>query len=689
VTWWAGTLLVAASLAYTAEASAAQEAAPRLREVRFTGAELPVPRHELLEKLAQTGLDAHALPRVSGEDAQRAARLLEQVLEDYTVTARLERRRDEGVDLVLHLERKRLPHIEEIVFTGNQALSVEELRGVMKLRSSGRTSFFNRRDRLAEAELKRDLEAIRSLYRRRGFFEAEAGPARIEERGPGRVHLEIPVREGEVFSWGKLTVHPDSVLTEEELRSALERPSGSPYDAEAVRESARVIERRLQDRGYPAVRIELTEKADAGLITVELDARLEPGPICLVGRIEFRGHRSVSDPDLRQYLSLQEGDLFRMSAVEKSVAQLGSLGYFRRVIPALTLRPGQARADVVFEIEEAPRLDYFVGGSASGREGAAANFTLRVRSPWGWGDTWQGSGNLGNRLQDGAILYDNPFFPGRRFAVSAAFASQRLEYPDETIDHETSLWLGLSGPRGSRRVFQAGFGYARFRLGSDLEGTVPFLTEFLGTSFDTRRLRLGIGFDGRDRPLFATRGTLALARVELAGGPLGGDLSVLRVRLRASRVSRLDLRGHHLLALTGWWERVRPYSDTLEDGLPRFERLFLGGEQDLRGFPVRGVGPLSPEGVVVGGDQLAYLSVEYDYAPLPWLRWAGFVDAGNTWASDYAGSPLPHLRYDAGSEIQVQAPWFGIPLRAGYAVNLNPLTGESRGRFFFALFARF
>ncbi len=684
-----GTFLVTASPPHDAEASAAQEAAPRLRQVRFTGAELPVPRHELLDQLAAAGLDALALPRVSEEDARRAARLLEQILEDYRVTADLERRRDEGVDLVLHLERKRLPHIAELLFTGNQALSTEELRGVMKLGPSGVTTFFNHRDQLAAAQLQRDLESIRSLYRRRGFFEAEAGPARIEALAPGKVRLEIPVREGEVFSWGKLTVDPVSVLTEEELRSALEHPSGSPYDAEAVRESVRVLERRLQDRGYPAPRIELSERADPVLHTVDLGARLEPGPTCLVGRIEFRGHRSISDPQLRQYLSLQEGDLFRMSAVEKSVAQLGSLGYFRRVLPSLALRPGQGRADVVFEMEEAPRFDYFLGGSASGREGAAANFTLRVRSPWGWGDTWQGSGNLGNRLQDGTLLYDNPFFPGRRLAVSAAFASQRLEYPDETIDNETSLWLGLAGPRGSRRVFQVGFGYVKFRLGSDLEGTVPFLTEFLGKTFDTGRLRLGIGFDGRDRPLFATRGTLALARVDLAGGPLGGDLSLLRVRLRASRVSPLDPRRHHLLALTGWWERVRPYSDTLQEGLPRFERLFLGGEQDLRGFPVRGVGPLSPEGVVVGGDQLAYFSVEYDYAPVHWLRWAGFVDAGNAWASDYAGSPLPRVRYDAGSEIQLQAPFFGLPLRAGYAVNLNPIAGESRGRFFFALSARF
>jgi outer membrane protein assembly factor BamA len=218
---------------------------------------------------------------------------------------------------------------------------------------------------------------------------------------------------------------------------------------------------------------------------------------------------------------------------------------------------------------------------------------------------------------------------------------------------------------------------------------VPFLTEFLGRTFDTRRLQLAVGYDGRDRPLFATRGSLALARVDLAGGPLGGDLSLVRARLRASRISPLDPSAHHLIAWSAWWERVWPHGETSSEGLPRFERLFLGGELDLRGFPVRGVGPISPENVVVGGDQLAYLSVEYGYAPRPWLRWVSFLDAGNVWAGDFDGPPLPRLRADAGAEIQLQAPFFGLPLRAGYAFKLKRLAGESRGRFFFALAARF
>jgi outer membrane protein insertion porin family len=670
-------------------AASSFEEKPRLRDILFTGTELPVSRREILERLAEVGLDERAHPRVSEEDARRAAQLVEQLLVDYAVTGRLEKRRDAGVDLVLHLEPKALSRIQQIVFSGNRALSDEELRRAMRLRPSGPSTWFNDRERLSSVELQRDLERIRLLYQSRGFFAAEVGPARVEDVEPGEARLQIPISEGEIFSWGRLTVEAGSLLTDEELTSALAGPAGAPYDAPAVRETSRTIERQLQERGYPAARVELDERPDPARRSVVLTARVVPGPLCLIGRIEMRGHRFTPDPAVRQYLSVEESKPYRLSSVERSVALLGSLGYFRRVSPSLAVRPEQGRVDITFDLEEGPRIKYFLGGSVSGEGGASGNLTVRVVNPWGWGGSLQASGDLGNRLQDVALGYENPFLPGRRFGWSAAFARRRLDYPDDTSDEERSFRLGLAGPRGSRRILHLGFRYGSFRLGSDLEGPAPFLTEFLGRRFDTRRLRAGLGFDGRDRPFFATRGAIALAEVELAGGPLGGDLNLWRVRARASQIFSLDGRSRHLLSLSARWERVWSYRDTRREGLPRFERLFLGGEQDLRGFRVRGVGPRAPDGAVVGGDQLAYSSVEYAYAFVPWLRAAGFVDAGNTWASDYQGSAVPDLRYDAGLEIQLQAPFLGLPLRAGYAFNLDSVAGESRGRFFFALAARF
>lgn len=92
---------------------------------------------------------------------------------------------------------------------------------------------------------------------------------------------------------------------------------------------------------------------------------------------------------------------------------------------------------------------------------------------------------------------------------------------------------------------------------------------------------------------------------------------------------------------------------------------------------------------LVGGDQVVFGSVEYQYALAKVLRLAGFFDVGNVCADDFSGPELPLLRYDAGAELRLRAPVFKVPLRLGYGVNLDRLPHELRGRFYLALAAQF
>ncbi|MFQ5788952.1 MAG: BamA/TamA family outer membrane protein, partial [Acidobacteriota bacterium] len=218
---------------------------------------------------------------------------------------------------------------------------------------------------------------------------------------------------------------------------------------------------------------------------------------------------------------------------------------------------------------------------------------------------------------------------------------------------------------------------------------VPFLTPFIGRSFGTSRLDVVIGYEGLDRPFLATRGLRAMVGGELVGGALGGDVSLARLRGRLRRVLPLDgASRRHLMVVAGGAEAVWPFGTTKKAGLPRFERLFLGGEDDLRGFPVRGVGPRGTGDVVVGGDRLLFASIEYQYVATTDLRLVGFFDLGNVYASDQRGLELPVVRYDAGGELQVRIPVGNLPLRVGYGLNLDRLPDEPRGRFYLALTAR-
>ena len=260
--------------------------------------------------------------------------------------------------------------------------------------------------------------------------------------------------------------------------------------------------------------------------------------------------------------------------------------------------------------------------------------------------------------------YQDPFTLGRRFDLSVQFARFSLSFPDETSQDSYDLKIRASGPALRRLRHQFGLRFAQFTLGSDLDGFVPFLTPFIGERFRTHRLEWALGFDGPDRSAFATRGTSALVRTELVGSFLGGDIELVGAGGQISHVLPLDQGRRHLIALSGRARAVWPFGPTETVGLPRFERLFLGGENDMRGFPVRGVRPRS-DGVGGGGDRLVYGGGEYQYVAHSRFRVVGFFDLGNVYATDFEGeraanASLRRRRRSAGSHPRLER---SLPLR--------------------------
>jgi hypothetical protein len=194
-----------------------------------------------------------------------------------------------------------------------------------------------------------------------------------------------------------------------------------------------------------------------------------------------------------------------------------------------------------------------------------------------------------------------------------------LRYPDETSEDTTDLAFRAGGPWGATWRVLSGFRLSDFTLKSSLEGDVPFLTPFLGERFRTYRTSLALAIEAAIGPPPWDSADAAYEWVE-------GDVSVQRPRARASLYVPLDRERRHLLTFSGQAEALRPYGSTAETGIPRFERLFLGSENDLRGFSIRGVGPREGD-VVVGGDRLIQGSLEYVFGLGSRLRLVG----SSTW----------------------------------------------------------
>ena len=117
--------------------------------------------------------------------------------------------------------------------------------------------------------------------------------------------------------------------------------------------------------------------------------------------------------------------------------------------------------------------------------------------------------------------------------------------------------------------------------------------------------------------------------------------------------------------------------------MPIDERLFMGGEQSLRGYRYNSVGPKFHDRYhsIRGGMSSFLFSADYNQYLFKKLDAFVFFDAGNAyWKQFYVGQ----LRYTAGFGLKLKV-LGNAPLVLGLGYPLNPQNKRDVKHFFFSL----
>jgi outer membrane protein insertion porin family len=116
-----------------------------------------------------------------------------------------------------------------------------------------------------------------------------------------------------------------------------------------------------------------------------------------------------------------------------------------------------------------------------------------------------------------------------------------------------------------------------------------------------------------------------------------------------------------------------------DSDVPFYEKFFLGGPYNLRGWDYRDAGP-QEEDEPQGGNSYSYISAEYTFKIADPLRFAFFYDGGFLRTGDFKFAPGDemqgwHDNWGLGARIMVM----GMPLRLdlGFPITDPSKTGGS------------
>jgi translocation and assembly module TamA len=432
-------------------------------------------------------------------------------------------------------------------------------------------------------------------------------------------------------------------------------PGRQLVHAEYERIKTRLFE-IAQNRGYAEAelrenRIDVYPEEFAADVTIHF----EPGPRYSFGEIIVRQEILTADL-IDGFYDIETGDPFDRAELTDVYAALVDSGYFG-LVNVRPLAPEPERKQIPIEIEltsgNSKILSY--GGGFATDTGPRVRIARNNRRLNTRGAQLNLNTELSPVVSEFIVSYRFPYGDPR---------TEWLSF-DSGVKHENNdTSKSDSLEFGARRIMQRGNNWQETQFVNLLIEDFEIGDEMGRTTL----LQPGISWfklqaDNTIRP---DRGYRILLEVSAASEHMASDTDFLQVIFSTRWIRSFDNRGRILTRLRASITREDQF-----DKLPPSVRFFAGGDNSIRGYQFRSLGPINSDGDVIGGNRLLVGSVEYEHPVKERWSVATFYDAGNAFRDNEF-----HAVAGAGIGARWQSP-LG-PIRIDFAKPLDGLDRDTR-----------
>lgn len=627
------------------------------------------------------------------------------------------------VSLEFKVDRGERLQIEEIVFEGNDSFDDSDLRSELDEIKRNRFWRFLTRQTFDQASYQQAQENLISFYQKNGFQDMRIVDDSVyvfnHRRSKEGIGVYMKIDEGPQYRIRNIEFEGNTVYEEEELIAALDFEKGDVYNQEKFDRNFYGNERNTDvyamyhDIGYLFLREDIEVNNVPG-DSVDIFIQLAEDEIATIRQVEFMGNTKTHDHVVRRNLRNIPGSNYSRSAIQRSMRELSTLGYFvpENLDVDLDFDYDEKTVDIFYSVDESAGSDNFeLSGGFGGRQfgvilSARVNFNNFSAANLFNGSAWRPlpSGD-GQRLSLGVQLtgrgyrsfnfgFQEPWMFGRpnSFGFNTSYSyfefsgssrneryeqfrssvslGRRLQWPDDLFTQSTRVQFQLFDTAFPRGLIEPGRSTTlSVRLGLSRNSLDNFISPNSGSTFDVG-FETAVPLPGLDQ--FYQFDTGFTQHV-----PVIGDL-----------VATTGFEYGYL----GW------YSD---NNRSQYQRYYLGGTQlqqqqtfyqnnvDLRGFPGGRNGSISPydSGEPIGGRIFSKYAFEVRYPAvrseqLQFIPYV-FAEAGNAYRDFNDFDPF-RVKRSVGLGSRIFLPILGlIDISYGYRLDGVPGTPVDAGEWEF------
>ena len=647
--------------------------------------------------------------------------------------------------IVYTVDLGRKHKVLNVSVTGNKYFSSDTIESRLNVLKS---DFFQQSGLYSQALVNSDVDAITALYQSNGFSNVKVTPnvthserdSNGEPEKVGTISVQYVIDEGQQQKVGQLDIIGAKQVSIAALKPLLNTEMGQPYSAANVVGDRNAILSYYLDHGFGQAQVtatQTTDIADPTLVNVKMN--IIEGDEIFVRQVLISGLEHTRPKTVDQRLTVHPGDPLNQAALLETQRRLYNLALFNEVNTAVQNPTGdELRKNVLLQLTEAKRWDFNYGFGFEAQTGnPSTNCVNSASAASSSGYTCNPNGKTG---VSPAVLFDvtRTNLRGTNQSISLRTAYGTLEQR-ATMVYQVPRVFGLQTVDGS---LSGGYinaqdvtTYASSQLGGSLRFTQrPNRANTFIYEFSFRRVAInentiqvapnliplysqpvrvgGPGMtwirDTRDSPLDAHHGTYNTIQEFVATSRFGSEANFNRIDMSNSTYYEVGKR-RWVIARNTRFGMEQSWGTSSQQQIPLPERLYAGGAQSHRGFPINQAGPRDEQtGFPIGGAGVFIntLELRLPYPTLPYvgdnLGFVLFHDMGNVFnsVSDIGPSFLRFHQPDSStcktllpepptSPIVTNGPCsfnyfshavgLGLryntpigPIRFDFAVNLNP-----------------
>jgi outer membrane protein insertion porin family len=741
---------------------------PTIREILYTGLS-SVSTSDVLDRFKQEKVGLSVESQYDPTRLKKAEVAIKSLLSEHGrqfATIRTEVRQIPPAAVGITFVVKEGPKVKvgKIKFVGNAHIRSRVLRAAMKnLRPVGVPHSIFLEQLFARTydatKLDEDTERVRMEYQNRGYFKVVVNEPKTEmhdtghkgfhipllQAGPGKaVNLTMPIEEGDRYRLGKITFKGNKAITNTAaMRNLIPLKEGDIFSREKIAKGLENLRKAYGQFGYinytgaPETSFDEEKK----LVNVEIE--VDEGKQFRVRRIEFQGNTTTRDKVIRRELPLEEGGIYDSRLWELGLQRLNQLSYFDQLKPddpnvtdkKLDEKNGQV--DLTLHVKEKGKNSIGLNGGVSGLEGAFIGLNYATNNFLGRGETLQVQVSLGNLARSVMFGFTQPYMFDRPLQFGFNVFGNRTNFDQArqlSIFSGQNPYKNLPSPvlQNLQNYSQSAIGFSASlsyplhrsfkRLGLtyalDRSTLLPVSTasknlfEFIAfrgisgpnavNGIITSKIFPSFSINSLDSGLFPHSGNQLTVGAELAG--IGGTVRSLRPIVQYKKFIPVQKK-RNAVGFNVQGSYISGFGGLVA---PPFQRAYMGGEYDLRGFDIRSISPVAflpnsnaitltnPDGTPVpknpsnprqgnwtipipvdqivfpGGDLSAFTNIEYRIYIVSQVAIVPFVDGGVDPILRRSQLQIALPQYD-----QVIGTYYGCPaLDTGYncvgGKRLNP-----------------